>query len=202
MLILNYENLIDPLLKSIRESIPEFAGMKAGDRTLDICCGTGAQVLEYGRRGIIASGIDNSPEMLATALRKKRRQQPESVEFQLADATSLPFPDGYYDHVSISFGLHDKERIIRDQVVTEMKRVVKTGGALIFIDYRVPLPGNAWAVFARAIEYFAGGSHYRGFKDFLGNGGLDGIVRNHHLREHSRTSLKSGLVAVLKAVND
>jgi len=92
--------------------------------------------------------------------------------------------------------------LIRDQVISEMKRVVKLEGALIFIDFQVPLPRNVWAAFARTIEFLAGGSHYRGFKDYLGNGGLEGIIINHHLREHSRTYLKSRLVVMMKVANN
>jgi ubiquinone/menaquinone biosynthesis C-methylase UbiE len=202
MLIFNYETLIDPLLRDVRKLTPDFAGMKSGDRVLDVCCGTGEQVLEYGRRGIIASGIDNSRDMLRVALRNKLMRKLTNVQFKLADAANLPFTDGYFDYVSISFGLHDKERLIRDRVVSEMKRVVKPEGALILIDFQVPLPKNIWAVFVRTIEFIAGGSHYRGFKDYLRNGGLEGVVMNHHLREHSRTYLKSGLIVMIKAEND
>ena len=202
MIIFNYETLVDPLLRDIRKFTPEFAGIKPGDRVLDVCCGTGEQTLEYGRRGIIASGIDSSQEMLKTALRKIMRQKSVDVHFELADATNLPFPDGYYDYASISFGLHDKESLIRNQVIAEMKRVVKVEGALIFIDYQVPLPRNAWATAAKTIEFFAGGSHYRGFKDYLGNGGLEGIITKHRLREDSRIYLKNGLVVMIKVLND
>ena len=202
MIIFNYETLVDPLLRDIRKFTPEFAGIKPGDRVLDVCCGTGEQTLEYGRRGIIASGIDSSQEMLKTALRKIMRQKSVDVHFELADATNLPFPDGYYDYASISFALHDKERLTRNQVIAEMKRIVKVGGALIFIDYQVPLPRNVWAVAAKTIEFFAGGSHYRGFKDYLRNGGLEGIITKHRLREDSRIYLKNGLVVMIKALND
>jgi len=202
MILFNYETLIDPLLRDIRKLTPDFAGMKVGDQVLDVCCGTGEQVFEYGRRGIIATGIDSSQEMLKTALRNRLRQKSGDVQFILADAADITFPDGYFDYVSISFGLHDKERLIRDQVVSEMKRVVKPEGALILIDFQVPLPGNVWAAFVRTIEFIAGGSHYRGFKDYLGNGGLEGVMVNHRLREHSRTYLKSGLIAMIKVLNN
>ena len=201
MIIFNYETLVDPLLRDIRKLTPDFAGMKVGDRVLDVCCGTGEQVFEYGRRGIIAIGIDNSRDMLKIALKNRLRQKSRNVRFKLADTVNLPFPDGYYDYASISFGLHDKEKLIRDQVISEMKRVVKPEGALIFIDFQVPLPRNVWAAFARTIEFLAGGSHYRGFKDYLKNGGLEGIIMNHYLREHSRTYLKSRLIMIIKVAN-
>jgi len=175
--------------------------MKAGDKVIDVCCGTGAQVLEYGRHGIIATGIDSSQDMLKIATKNRMRQKAVNVSFQLADATNLPFPDGYFDYATVSFGLHDKEKPIRYQIIFEMKRVVKQNGALILVDFQVPLPMNAWAVFARVIEFLAGGSHYRGFKDYLANGGLDDILKNHALREEYRAYLKSGLIAATKVVN-
>jgi ubiquinone/menaquinone biosynthesis C-methylase UbiE len=201
MFMFNYETLVDPLLRDLRKFTPEFSHMKAGDKVIDVCCGTGAQVLEYGRHGIIATGIDSSRDMLKIATRNRMRQKAVNVSFQLADATNLPFPDGYFDYATVSFGLHDKEKPIRYQIISEMKRTVKQDGALILIDYQVPLPRNAWAVFARVIEFLAGGSHYRGFKDYLANGGLDDILKNHALREEYRAYLKSGLIAATKVVN-
>ena len=197
----NYETLVDPLLRDLRKFTPEFSHMKAGDKVIDVCCGTGAQVLEYGRHGIIATGIDSSQDMLKIATRNRTRQKAVNISFQLADATDIPFPDDFFDYASVSFGLHDKEKPIRYQIISEMKRIIKQDGALILIDFQVPLPRNAWAVFARVIEFLAGGSHYRGFKDYLASGGLEDILKNHGLREECRTYLKSGLIAATKVVN-
>jgi ubiquinone/menaquinone biosynthesis C-methylase UbiE len=201
MLIFNYSTLIDPLLRDIRKRIPGFSGMKAGDKVIDVCCGTGAQVLEYGHRGIFATGIDIDPGMLKIATRNRMRQKAINVSFQLADATKLPFPDGYFDYASISLGLHDKEKHIRDQIISEMKRVTRKDGALILIDFHVPLPANGWSVIARAIEFFAGGTHYRNFKEYIANNGLDGIIKNYGLREKVRTSLMNGLLMAAKVGN-
>jgi ubiquinone/menaquinone biosynthesis C-methylase UbiE len=139
--------------------------------------------------------------MLNIAARNVRRQKAVNVSFQLADATRLPFPDRYFDYASISMGLHDKEKPVRYQIISEMKRVVKQDGALILIDYQVPLPGNVVAVFARAIEFFAGGSHYQSFRDYLSNGGLNDMLKSHGLREYFRTCRMSGLIVVIKVAN-
>ena len=53
-----YVTLIDPLLRDIRLFVPGFAGMKAGDRVLDVCCGTGDQVLHCAAGGIKAKAAD------------------------------------------------------------------------------------------------------------------------------------------------
>jgi len=201
MFMLNYETLVDPLLSDVRRFTPEFSGMKAGDKVIDVCCGTGAQALEYGRRGIAATGIDNNPSMLKIATRNRMRQKAANVSFQLADATNLPFPDGYFDYASISLGLHDKGKSTRYKIISEMKRVVKQNGALILIDFQVGLPKNVWGMSARVIEFLAGWSNYQSFRDYLANGGLEDLLKNHGLREECRTTLKSRLLAASKAVN-
>jgi ubiquinone/menaquinone biosynthesis C-methylase UbiE len=201
MFIFNYGNLIDPLFRDVRRFTPDFAGMKAGDKVIDVCCGTGAQVLEYGRRGINATGIDLDPNMIKTATGNQARYNMENISFQLADAAALPFPDGSFDYASVSLALHDKEKPLRYKIVSEMKRVVKRGGSLVFIDYSVPLPWHIWAVSARVIEFSVGGSHYRAFKEYLAHDGIGDILKIPGLREESRTCLKSGLLVTVKAVN-
>jgi SAM-dependent methyltransferase len=199
MLMFNYRTIVDPLFRDVRKYLPEFAGFKQGDRVIDVCCGTGAQVFEYGRRGVVANGIDISPGMMALAADAKIRQGLANVSFQRADAASLPFPDSCFNYASVTLGLHDKEKPVRDRIVSEMKRVVGRDGALVLVDYSVPLPGNLWAVLTRVIEFFAGGAHYLGFKDYYATGGMIEILKNHGLREERAVSLKNGLLVAVKA---
>jgi ubiquinone/menaquinone biosynthesis C-methylase UbiE len=197
--LLNYETMIDPLLVDIRKFAPEFCGMSAGDRVLDVCCGTGAQVIEYGRRGIVATGVDINPSMLKTALRNSMKNNLVNVSFYLADATELPFADNYFDYVSVSLGLHDKVSVTRYKVVSEMMRVLRPDGALIFIDYPVPPVSSIWGFLSRTVEFIAGGDHYKGFKDYVISSGLEHILEVFNLHEEKRDYLKGGLVAIIKA---
>jgi ubiquinone/menaquinone biosynthesis C-methylase UbiE len=199
MSILNYQTVVDPVLRDIRKHIPEFAGIKTGDRVVDVCCGTGAQVIEYGRRGILATGIDISSSMIEIAVRSLRKLRIAGVSFQLADATSLPFPDGYFDYASVTLGLHDKQEPVRNQVVSEMERVVKRDGVLVLIDFSVPPPRNIWSTSARIIEFFAGGPHYLGFKNFCATGGIEEIAKKHGLREEGRAYFINKLIVAVKA---
>jgi SAM-dependent methyltransferase len=201
MFLLNYTNLIDPLFRDVRRFTPVFSGMKTGEKVIDVCCGTGAQVMEYGRRGIDATGIDLDPNMIATAMKSKTKNHLGNISFQLGDAAALPFADGFFDYASISLALHDKEKPLRQKIVSEMKRVVKRGGTLVFIDYNVPLPLHIWAITARIIEYSVGGSHYRAFKEYLAHDGINGVLEVQGLKEEGWTCLKSGLLAAVKVTN-
>jgi ubiquinone/menaquinone biosynthesis C-methylase UbiE len=199
MWFLNYSNVIDPLLKDLRIRTIKFAGIKTGDRVLDVCCGTGDQALYYAKEGIIAYGIDLDPGMIKTAERNKKELGLNNVSFQIADAQNLPFEDIFFDCVSISFALHEKERRARDKIVSEMKRVVKKGGSLIFIDFKVPQPKNIYSYLIRAIEHFAGRNHYEYFKNYLEQGGLSEILKKNQIYAEKKNYTKNGIIEMIKA---
>ena len=204
MFFLNYSTIVDPLLRDLRTYIPEFSGMKAGDRVLDICCGTGAQVFYYAQKGAIATGIDLDPNMLKLARKSGEKQDSSNTSFQMADAQNLPFKDNFFDCASISFALHEKERTARDKIISEMKRVVKKDGALIFIDFSVPLPESRFIYLIKAIEFIAGRNHFRCFKDYIEQGGLDVILKKNQLTEEKRhylNYLNDGLIIIIKTGN-
>ena len=192
MFLLNYETLIDPLLRDLRAFLPEFGELKAGDKVLDVCCGTGAQAIEFARCGIIATGIDLDAVMIQTAKRKKSESGLANVEYRLADATSLPFADGSFDAVSISLALHEKTSEMREKVVAEMRRVVKQGGTLVVADFESPLPGNFDSFIVNAIEFIAGREHHRNSREYLKSGGLEAIFNRHGIAIEKTAYLKNG----------
>ncbi len=191
--------VIELLMRSLRIQTPELAGMKAGDRALDVCCGTGALALYYARRGIIAAGIDLDPRVIQVAEKKRRKQGLGNVSFQVASAQNLPFEDNFFDYASISMSLHENERADRDRIISEMKRVVKEGGALVFIDYKVPFPLIPSSYLSKVVELIAGRDHNRCFKDYNEQGGLDELLKKNHLDEEKRGEL--GPIAIIKTPN-
>jgi len=201
MWFFNYSNLIDPLLKDIRINAVKFSGMKSGDKVLDVCCGTGDQAFHFAKAGAVAYGIDSGPGMIKLAEKNKKRLGLNNVSFQIADAQNLPFDDNFFDCASISLALHEKERGTRDRIISEMKRVVKKGGNLIFIDFQVPLPRNLYSCFIKAVERFAGRDHFEYFKDYLKQGGLMEILDRNKLQIEKRDYTKNGIIEIIKTIN-
>ncbi|MFC2050978.1 class I SAM-dependent methyltransferase [Chloroflexota bacterium] len=201
MLLFNYSTLVDPILKEVRTCVVELSGVKAGDRVLDVCCGTGEQVFHYAQKGAVATGVDQEPNMIEVAERSSKRRGFKHSTFRLASATELPFPDGYFDCASISLGLHEMEREERNRAVSEMKRVVKKEGVLMFIDFQVPLPKNYFAYLIRAVEFLAGRDNYACFTDYLAQGGLKRILKENRLVPQKEALLLRGNLQVIKARN-
>jgi SAM-dependent methyltransferase len=102
------------------------AGVRKGDRVLDVACGTGALALAAaaiaGPSGSVV-GLDANPEMLAVARRK-----PVAIEWLDGSAEALPFADNSFDAVVSQFGFMFFED--KPKALTEMMRVVKPGGRL------------------------------------------------------------------------
>ena len=121
----------------MRERTLDLAGVAAGERVLDVCCGTGTLALaakeRVGSNGSV-HGIDASKEMIAHAKAKAaRRQLP--VGFDEAAAQSLPFPDATFDVVTCSLALHHLPEEVRAGAIGEMQRVLKPGGRMMVVEF-------------------------------------------------------------------
>jgi ubiquinone/menaquinone biosynthesis C-methylase UbiE len=175
--------------------------MKRGESVLDVCCGSGAQVWEYQQKGLIAQGLDNDPHMLGLARRYYIKRGVPSSCLVLGDAANLPFDDGSFDYTSVSMALHDKNRALADVIIDEMKRVTRSGGVLVFVDYSAPLPANMMGYLIRSIEFLAGRGHFGNFRCYLSDGGLNNLLARHNLNFKKEAALKNGSIVMLFAHN-
>ncbi len=115
--------------------IVERAGVRPGERVLDVGCGTGAQTLPAAERagsGSVA-GIDASPEMIEVA-RKKAAKQGLEIDFRVAPIESLPFGDAEFDVVLSGFMLHHLPDDVMHEGFREVRRVLKPGGRFLAVD--------------------------------------------------------------------
>ena len=109
------------------------AVVRAGDRVLDACCGTGDLAIAAERRGAAGRvvGLDFSEAMLERA-----RQKAATVEWVRGDLLDLPFGDASFDSATVGFGVRnvaDLERALR-----ELARVLRPGGRLGILEITQP----------------------------------------------------------------
>lgn len=111
------------------------AALRPGMRVLDIAGGTGDLTRAFMRR-VGASGevwlTDINGAMLA---RGRDRLLDEGLLPPVAqcDAEALPFPDRYFDRVSVAFGLRNMTH--KEAALREMQRVIKPGGRLLVLEF-------------------------------------------------------------------
>ena len=114
-----------------------------GGKVLDIACGTGDMTVALLRQGCSVTGIDLSHEMLAIARQKVAQMSPTPppVTFLQGDAEALPFADGAFDAVTCAFGVRNFVHL--QEGLSEMLRVVKTGGQLAILELSTP---DSWLI--------------------------------------------------------
>lgn len=100
-----------------------------GDRVLDLAAGTGVSTEELARSGAWAVATDFSLGML-------RAGKGRSVPFVAGDALHLPYADGVFDAVTISFGLRNV--VQHEQGLVELARVTRPGGRLVVCEFSTP----------------------------------------------------------------
>jgi SAM-dependent methyltransferase len=86
----------------------ERAGVRTGERVLDLCCGTGASALPaaraVGRTGSVL-GVDLTPALVDVARTNAARQGLTQARFETGDVTALAFPPASFDVVQSVFGI-------------------------------------------------------------------------------------------------
>lgn len=124
-----------------------FAGVRAGQRVLDVGCGTGVVAITAARLGARVNGADLTPELLAQA-REHAAIAAVEVDWHEADVEQLPFQDGQYDCVLSQFGHMFAPR--PDVAASEMLRVLKPGGTIAFSTWPPDqFSGRTFALIAR-----------------------------------------------------
>ncbi|WP_209316414.1 bifunctional demethylmenaquinone methyltransferase/2-methoxy-6-polyprenyl-1,4-benzoquinol methylase UbiE [Halomonas salinarum] len=118
----------------------ERAGVRPGQRVLDIAGGTGDLTLKFSRqvgpRGqVILADINES--MLRVGRDKLLDHGVGgNVEYVQANAECLPFPDNSFDCITIAFGLRNVTD--KDAALRSMARVLKPGGRLLVLEFSKP----------------------------------------------------------------
>jgi len=134
--------------------------VKAGskDRALDLACGPGTLALRFAWHVRWICGLDLTPAMLERARRSAVAERFANLDFAVADAHALHFPDEALEIAVTSFSLHHMSDPAR--VVGEMSRVVKRGGRVGIVDIRASENPKV-AETAHRIERMRDNSHTR-----------------------------------------
>jgi SAM-dependent methyltransferase len=114
------------------EGLAQNAGLRAGDRVLDVATGSGNAALAAARCGCEVTGIDYVPALLERA-RARAAAEGLEVEFAEGDAEHLAFPDASFDAVLSCLGVMftpDQER-----AAAELVRVCKPGGTIGLVNW-------------------------------------------------------------------
>lgn len=182
---------------------------RAGQRILDLAAGTGASSVSLARSGADVVAADFSPGMIAEG--RRRHGGIPNLSFVQADATDLPFADGEFDAVTISFGLRNVNN--PRKALAEMLRVTAPGGRLVICEFSHP-PRPLFAslyrfyndrvlpIVARAISSNVDAYDYldESIRDWPDQATLSSWIRDAGWRDVAYRNLSGGIVALHRAV--
>jgi demethylmenaquinone methyltransferase/2-methoxy-6-polyprenyl-1,4-benzoquinol methylase len=136
-----------------KRRVVRLACPQAGQRALDVCCGTGDLALALARRGAHVAALDFSERMLDAAQRRQSRLQRQGPggpdhasriphpaspppRFLQGDALRLPFSDNSFDIVTVGYGLRNLANW--ETGLHEMLRVANPGGRVLALEFGKP----------------------------------------------------------------
>jgi demethylmenaquinone methyltransferase / 2-methoxy-6-polyprenyl-1,4-benzoquinol methylase len=111
------------------------SGAREGSRVLDVAGGTGDLALAFAKK-VGKSGEVVHTDINEAMLRVGRDRLVDAgfaVPTMACDAERLPFPDQYFDVVTVAFGLRNMTH--KEEALAEMGRVLKPGGKLLVLEF-------------------------------------------------------------------
>jgi ubiquinone/menaquinone biosynthesis C-methylase UbiE len=142
-----YDRAFGHLTRQAIAPLLDAAGIKQGDRVLDLATGPGYVAAAAAERGADVVGVDFSRAMIARA----RELYPE-LEFKEANIEELPFPGGMFDAAVMNFGILHLGR--PERAMAEAHRVLRAGGRFAFSVWGKPEEAIGFGIVLRAIAAF------------------------------------------------
>ncbi|HKY01785.1 MAG TPA: bifunctional demethylmenaquinone methyltransferase/2-methoxy-6-polyprenyl-1,4-benzoquinol methylase UbiE [Burkholderiales bacterium] len=126
------------------------SGVREGSRVLDVAGGSGdltrAFLKRAGRTGQVWL-TDINASMLAVG-RDRLLDSGAVIPVAQCDAEKLPFPDNYFDCVSVAFGLRNMTH--KEYALAEMRRVLRPGGRLLVLEF-----SKVWKPLEKAYDWYS-----------------------------------------------
>ena len=150
----------------------ELIGRSAGERHLNLMCGSGTLLIERGLEGswIRGVGVDVDPQALACARDNiAAAGLTERAELLQADATSLPFAEASFDRITVdlpwgdAIGGHEENSRLYPAFLAESARVAAPGARMLVITHELRLferllaAQDEWRQLGEPLRVFHGG---------------------------------------------
>ena len=150
----NYDLMNDLMSAGMHRAWKAFtialAGVRAGERVLDVASGSGDLASAFARRVGPEGEVwltDINRAMLARG-RDRLLDEGRALPLAQCNAERLPFRADYFDCVSVAFGLRNMTH--KEAALAEMRRVLKPGGRLLVLEF-----SRVWQPLTRAYDWYS-----------------------------------------------
>ncbi|HUL91861.1 MAG TPA: bifunctional demethylmenaquinone methyltransferase/2-methoxy-6-polyprenyl-1,4-benzoquinol methylase UbiE [Burkholderiales bacterium] len=126
------------------------AGVREGERVLDVAAGSGDLAREFAKRAGPGGEVwltDINRAMLERG-RDRLLDRGMTLPAVQCDAEALPFPSDYFDCVNVAFGLRNMTD--KEKALAEMRRVLKPAGRLLVLEF-----SRVWQPLSRLYDWYS-----------------------------------------------
>ncbi len=167
-----YDNLIAPNQDRLFSEIKKI--ISPGSSVIDVGCGTGRLAFQLEDKVSEIVGIDISQKNISIANLNLKSNPSNRIKFIHNGIKGFSTNNGKkFDYAVITYVIHEMPPNEREEF---LKNVAKISNKIIIGDYLIPRQGGFWNLLNELFEFAAGGDHYRNFKDFANNGGINSLI--------------------------
>jgi len=162
---------------------------------IDVGCGTGRFPFAIASRSNSVLGIDLSKRNINTAQRTLNQNPNSKITFKHSSLKDL-VNDGQsrFDYAILTYVIHEVNEEERIQLLTDIAQVADK---IIIGDYLIPCPGDFAGRIVKTVEFIAGKEHYRNFKSYEANGGIQYLADNAGLTILKEIKNHTNQIAIL-----
>ena len=126
-----YQRITETIV-DIHEVVVDRLSPEAGDRWLDVACGTGAAAERAAAAGANVTGLDLAPELIQTA-KERAAELSLEIDYLVGDAENMQLADGSADKLSSTCGIMFAPD--HEAVASELARVTAPGGRIALVNW-------------------------------------------------------------------
>ena len=148
--------------------------IEPNSKVIDVGCGTGRLSFTLQEKCSLILGIDLSEKNIERANLTLSKSPDSKISFKHSSLNEI-IPDGkeHFDYAVMTYVIHEVDETERVNLLEEMAQVADK---IIIGDYLPPAGNGFINTLNIIVEFLAGKEHYRNFKTYIRNGGLNGII--------------------------
>jgi SAM-dependent methyltransferase len=173
-----YDRLIAPnqdrLFKQIKSLI------EPNCTVIDVGCGTGRFSFSVADKCMSVVGLDLSKRNIDTARANLQKRPNDKISFLHKNLSDLITDSKQkFDYAVLTYVIHEVDPLER---ITLLAEIALIADRIIIGDYLVPKPISLWSVLNEIVEFVAGPEHFRNYKNYVHNGGIQDLAERADLK--------------------
>ncbi len=188
-----YDRLIAPNQDTIFKLISSL--IEENSSVIDIGCGTGRLEFQIASKCKSVTGVDLSSKNINTARNHLKESNFKNISF-IHGSPSDVINNDHFDYAVITYVIHEIPLNERNPF---LKTIHGFANKIIIGDYLIPRVKGFWNILNEAVEFAAGKDHYKNFKLFVKQGGLNSLIKENNyeiVKEIKNIPLTSHIVMV------